>query len=171
MKSLCCTSETKQKVLSRVWLFATPWTIVHGILQARILEWVTFPFSRGSSQPRERTQVSCIIGRFFISWATREAHSDQMFTDRLTTIYTMNNSAIKRNQILTYATMWELPEDLMLRKQARHRRANAGWFHWYGIYSCQICGHTKKGGGQGMRRGENEELLFNGNRVSDWEAE
>ena len=39
--------------------------IVHGILQARILEWVAFPFSRGFSQPRDRTQVSCIAGRFF----------------------------------------------------------------------------------------------------------
>ena len=46
---------------------------VHGICQARILEWVAFPFSRGSSQPRDRTQVSCIGGRFFTSWATREA--------------------------------------------------------------------------------------------------
>ena len=46
---------------------------VHGILQGRILEWVAFPFSRGSSQPRDRTQVSCTIGGFFTSWATREA--------------------------------------------------------------------------------------------------
>ena len=47
----------KWKSLSRVWLFATPWTsIVHGILQARILEWVAFSFSRGSSWPRDRTQ-------------------------------------------------------------------------------------------------------------------
>ena len=46
---------------------------VHGILQARILEWVAFPFFRGSSQPRDWTQVSCIAGRFFTSWATREA--------------------------------------------------------------------------------------------------
>ena len=38
---------------------------VHGILQARILEWVAFPFSRGSSKPRDRTHVSCIAGRFF----------------------------------------------------------------------------------------------------------
>ena len=45
----------------------------HGILQARILEWVAFPFSRGSSQPRDQTQVSRIAGRFFTSWATREA--------------------------------------------------------------------------------------------------
>ena len=40
---------------------------VHGILQARILEWVSFPFSRGSSQPRDRTQVSHIVGGFFIA--------------------------------------------------------------------------------------------------------
>ena len=45
----------------------------HGILQARILEWVAFPFSRGSFQPRDRTQVSCIAGGFFTSWTTREA--------------------------------------------------------------------------------------------------
>ena len=44
----------------------------HGILQARKLEWVAFPFSRESSQPRDCTQVSRIVGRFFTSWATRE---------------------------------------------------------------------------------------------------
>ena len=43
------------------------------ILQARILEWVAMPSSRGSSQPKDQTQVSCIAGRFFINWATREA--------------------------------------------------------------------------------------------------
>ena len=42
---------------------------VHGILQARILKWVAFPFSRGSSQSRDWTQVSHITGRFFNSWA------------------------------------------------------------------------------------------------------
>ena len=46
---------------------------VHGILQARVLEWVAFPFSRGSSQPRDWTQVSHIAGRFFTSWGAREA--------------------------------------------------------------------------------------------------
>ena len=46
---------------------------VRGILQARILEWVAFPFSRGSSQPRDQTPVSRTAGRFFASWATREA--------------------------------------------------------------------------------------------------
>ena len=48
---------------------------VHGILKARILEWYTFPFSRGPSQPRDQTQASRIAGRFFTSWATEEAHS------------------------------------------------------------------------------------------------
>ena len=43
---------------------------VHGILQARILKGVAFPFSRGSSQPRDRTQVPHIAGGFFTSWAT-----------------------------------------------------------------------------------------------------
>ena len=40
---------------------------VHGILKAKILEWVAFPFARGSSQPRDRTQVSYIAGGFFTS--------------------------------------------------------------------------------------------------------
>ena len=46
--------------------YTPPGSPVHGILQARIiLEWVAFPFSRGSSQPRDQTWVSCIAGRFF----------------------------------------------------------------------------------------------------------
>ena len=46
----------KWKSLSGVQLFAIPWTVVHGILQARILEWVAFPFSRRSPQPRIETR-------------------------------------------------------------------------------------------------------------------
>ena len=45
----------------------------HGILQARILEWIVFLFSRRVSQPKDWTQVSCIAGRLFTSWATTEA--------------------------------------------------------------------------------------------------
>ena len=48
---------------------------VHGILQARILEWVAFPITRGSFQPRDQTQVSHIAGGFFTTWATREAQN------------------------------------------------------------------------------------------------
>ena len=50
-----------------------PGSSVHGILQARTLEWVAMPSSRGSSQPRNQTEVSRIAGRFFTVWATREA--------------------------------------------------------------------------------------------------
>ena len=45
-----------KRSLNCVWLFVTPWSLVHGILQARIMEWVAIPFSRGSSQPRDWTQ-------------------------------------------------------------------------------------------------------------------
>ena len=65
------------KSLSHVWFFATPCTtarqvpLLMGILQARILEWFAMPFSRVSLQPRDRTQVSHIAGRFFTIWATQ----------------------------------------------------------------------------------------------------
>ena len=49
-----------------------PGSAVHGILQARILVWVAIPVSRGSFQPRDQTWVSCIAGRFFTVWVTRE---------------------------------------------------------------------------------------------------
>ena len=49
----------------------------HGILQARILQWVAFPNSRETSQLRDQTQVSCIVGGFFCSWATRKAQNSQ----------------------------------------------------------------------------------------------
>ena len=50
-----------------------PGSFVHGILQARILEWVAVPLSTGSSRPRDWTWVSHPVSRFFTSWATREA--------------------------------------------------------------------------------------------------
>ena len=53
-----------------------PGSSVHGLLQARTLEWFAMPSSRGSSRPRDGTLVSCIAGRFFTVWATREAYPD-----------------------------------------------------------------------------------------------
>ena len=76
-------------LLSRVWLFAIPCSPVHGILQARILEWVAISCSKGSSQPRDWTQVSCIAGRFFTIWATREALSSM---DWLLSIFPLESS-------------------------------------------------------------------------------
>ena len=50
-----------------------PGSSLHGILQARVLEWVAISFSTGSSQPRVQTRVSCIPGRRFNLWATRRS--------------------------------------------------------------------------------------------------
>ena len=50
--------------------WSLPGSSVHGILQARVLEWVAISFSRGSSWPRDRTQVSCIVSRRYTIWAT-----------------------------------------------------------------------------------------------------
>ena len=54
--------------------YSPPGSSIHGILQARILQWVAISFSRGSSWPRDWTRVSCIAGRCFTIWATRKAH-------------------------------------------------------------------------------------------------
>ena len=63
----------KALVAQLCWILCHPMDCsppVHGILQARILEWVAIPFSRGSSQPRDQTWVSCITGRFITIWGT-----------------------------------------------------------------------------------------------------
>ena len=75
--------QREKKSESEVRLFATSWTIpmdcsppgssIHGIFQARVLEWAAISFSRGSSQLRDWTQVSCIADRPFTVWATRKS--------------------------------------------------------------------------------------------------
>ena len=75
----CCLIVVLVQLLSRVPLFCDPMNCsppgssVHGISQARTLEWVAIPFSRESSQSRDQTQVSYTTCRFFTVWATREA--------------------------------------------------------------------------------------------------
>ena len=77
---LLCFGYVCAQLLSHVWHFATPWTIaqpgfsVHGISQARILEWVAISYSRGSSQPRNWTRVSCIGRWIHYHRATWEAY-------------------------------------------------------------------------------------------------
>ena len=60
---------------SRVQLFAIPWIVqsLEFSKSERILEWVAFPFSRGSFRPRNWTRVSCIAGGFFTNWAIRDS--------------------------------------------------------------------------------------------------
>ena len=58
--------------------YSRPGSSVHGVLQAKILEWVAIPFSKGSSAPKDRTQVSCMAGRFLTIWDTREGFLEVM---------------------------------------------------------------------------------------------
>jgi len=70
----CCSLVTKSCLtLCNSMDCRLPDSSLHGILQARVLEWVAIPFSRGYSQLRDWTQVSCIAGRIFTIRATREA--------------------------------------------------------------------------------------------------
>ena len=76
-----CVCARARSHFSHVWLFTTPWTgacqAVHWIFQAQILERVAMPSSRGSSRPKDQTQVSCIscIARWILyHWGTGEAH-------------------------------------------------------------------------------------------------
>ena len=84
--------EKKAKVSASQWC-PTVWdstdcsqsgSSVHGILQARILDWVAILFSRGSSWPRDRTQVAYAAGRFFTIWTTREAPHDHLWKSEST---------------------------------------------------------------------------------------
>ena len=58
---------------------SSPGSSVHGILQARVLEWVPIPFSRGSSPTRDQTHLSCTAGKFFTICVTREVPSEGLF--------------------------------------------------------------------------------------------
>ena len=73
MESISVWAHWKVKVTQSCPTLCNPMDLVHGIFQARTLGWAAFPFSRRSSQPRDRTQVSHIAGRCFTSWSTREA--------------------------------------------------------------------------------------------------
>ena len=80
-KSQSCTNDTwkwSRSVVSdslRPCGCSPPGSSVHGILQERILEWVAISFYRGSFWPRDQTWVSCIAGRCFTLWATRDSHN------------------------------------------------------------------------------------------------
>ena len=86
-----------------------PASSAHGILQARILEWVAISFSRGSSRPRDRTQVSRIAGRRFNLWATREA--------------LVLGEGLKLGDRTASGTAWCLSEDL---KEGRSKLFSGG---------------------------------------------
>jgi len=79
-----------------------PGSSVHGILQARILEWAAISFSRRPSRPRDRTQVSCITGGFFTSWACREAQNLWAYSKNLITLV----ASQEENSVVGGWRMW-----------------------------------------------------------------
>ena len=126
----------KWKLLSHVRLFVTPWTIliVHGILQAGILKWVAFPFSRGSCQPRDWTQVSRIASGFFTSWATREAQKARVCKN----LYTLNVCFCGLNQkIIPKFSVWHTTDKTLPRIRRHASVDNSNWI----LFSPKV-GHT-----------------------------
>ena len=107
---------------------------VYGILQARILEWVAVPFSRGSSWPSDRSWVSCITGRFFTIWATEKSH---------------RKTFIPCNNIRTHAWCSVLSVVNMLRllsnTLSKWMFGCASRSHWF-LVTCQ-CPHTQESSG------------------------
>ena len=86
---------------------------VHGILQAKILEWVAIPFCRGSSQPRYKAQLSCIPGGFFISWDT-SGQLSIISQDKISLKYQLRNE-IKRCLLFGRKAMTNLDSILKSR--------------------------------------------------------
>ena len=77
--------------------WSLPGSSVHGILQARIMEWGAIPFSRGSFQSRDQTQVSCIAGGFFTVWGTRETNSRKRSCKTTPAVYQQGRQPVQRS--------------------------------------------------------------------------
>ena len=110
-----------------------PDSSVHGILQARILEWVAISFSRGSSQPRNRTQVSFIAGRFFTNWAMREVNSHNH--SQLSIHKMQGRDMIRLSNVIENLSinMWKLRNSSKLSWPHR-------WsFHWHALLAIFYC--------------------------------
>ena len=87
----------------------------------RILEWVAIPFSRGSSLPRNQTEVSCIAGRFFTSWATRKAHVYEYTYIDIYFFGLFLSTYIHEKQYLVNAKQKHLSSWLWLHRKYGHR--------------------------------------------------
>ena len=103
---------------------SVPGSSNHGILQARMLEWETIPFSRGSSQPRDWTQLSLIAGRFFTIWATREAPK---MVQTLYKLYTALSQLLLYESAITHtwAFITEIWKVTLTQYIGKHQYVNA----------------------------------------------
>ena len=104
-----------------------PGSSIHGIFQARVLEWVAISFSRGSSQPRDRTQIFCIAGRSFTVWATGEAlNIHSMPVTALDHKKHETGLSAKSSQSQRRVKLANKSQDNVMRAQKR-RAENQGW--------------------------------------------
>ena len=101
--------------------FSIPWIIprqtpVHGISQARILDGVSISFSRGSSQPRDRTLVSCIAGRFFTTQPPGKPNFNNIFylTQYMKNINISTHNSIFRKLLMRYVPFFFVSHTLKL---------------------------------------------------------
>ena len=128
-----------------------PGSPVRKILQARLLEWVVIPFSRGSSRPRNQTDVSCIAGRSFTNWATREAQSHSVVSDSLRCrgLYSPWNSLGQNTGVAKLSlSRGDLPnpgikprspalrvDSLPTEPPGKPKSVNSSWFVWWLIWT------------------------------------
>ena len=113
-----------------------PGSSVHGILQARILEWVAIPFSRVSSWPRDQTQVSCIAGRFFTTWAIGK--SEECFMELASswepvTLETLPWESSRSNSLLSFGC----------KRQTFHVMQGVQSVEWNASRDSRVCQRTK----------------------------
>ena len=112
-----------------------PSSSLRGILQARTLEWVAFPFSGGSSQPRDHTWASWIAGKFFIVWATRETQKP--------------NKKLRERQQCKKWTPWMKIEEHLGSETSRKPR-DTGWVPREATQSRAELGFRKDSGIRGF---------------------
>ena len=108
MTAVLCLVAQSCPILCNPWTVACKAPLFMVILQARILEWVAMPSFRGTSWPRNQTGVSCTAGRFFTSWATREALW-LLLDDR----YSFPSWVSPRAYWFTKTVTWPLPSVLL----------------------------------------------------------
>ena len=122
----------------------------HGILQARILEWVTFPFSRVYSQPRDRTQVSCIAGRFFTIWATGKPESKALVHTICTRCWVWLFSSKLLNPLQHPCEFSAVPGELWCSDWSDHLVTGHGWGMAGEIHKWGLLGSISMGEIQGF---------------------
>ena len=133
-----------------------PVDCVHGIFQAKIPEWVVISFSRESSRPRDRTRVSCIIGRRFTIWATREVFYGRRVGVNSSWPHLLPNfSLLHLSWFFFLIKIIILLLSLLFFPVTAHLCSNIYFLFsehgWENVTRLNICTQEKEGGGVGER--------------------